>query len=219
MAVVPMRKKGQAAESTAVAKPYEPTAQELSSQAAYRKRRDARKPAPGMKVTMSTRDGKAHAALIVDHPDAEMGYELVANAIGSESGDFLRGSIDALAMAAQRGTVVDEGLLNYGLSIVQGIRPKDQLEATLAVQMAAVHLAAMNTAASFGGSATLQVKEMHERALNRLTRTFAAQIETLKRYRSKGKQWVYVERVNVEKGGQAIVGNVGRGGEEQDENG
>jgi hypothetical protein len=30
----------------------------------------------------------------------------------------------------------------------------------------------------------------------------------LKRYRSKGEQRVIVERVTVEKGGQAIVGNV-----------
>jgi len=38
----------------------------------------------------------------------------------------------------------------------------------------------------------------NEKALNRLTRTFAAQVEALKRYPSKGEQRVYVERVNVE---------------------
>jgi hypothetical protein len=47
--------------------------------------------------------------------------------------------------------------------------------------------------------------------LNKLARTYAAQMDTLKRYRSKG-QMVRVERVTVESGGQAIVGNVSKGG-------
>ena len=47
--------------------------------------------------------------------------------------------------------------------------------------------------------------------MNRLARTFAAQVEALKRYRSKGEQRVVVERVTVNEGGQAVVGNIGRG--------
>ena len=47
--------------------------------------------------------------------------------------------------------------------------------------------------------------------------TFAAQMETLKRYRSKGKQTVRVERVSVESGGQAVVGAVNHGGSVRDE--
>ncbi|TPJ97430.1 hypothetical protein FJ872_32140 [Mesorhizobium sp. B2-5-9] len=54
--------------------------------------------------------------------------------------------------------------------------------------------------------------ELFERSMNRLARTFSAQMETLKRYRSKGEQRVIVERVTVEKGGQAIVGTVAQGG-------
>jgi hypothetical protein len=53
--------------------------------------------------------------------------------------------------------------------------------------------------------------EAHDRILNSLARTFVAQVEALKRYRSKGEQRVIVERVTVEKGGQAIVDNVAHG--------
>ena len=45
-----------------------------------------------------------------------------------------------------------------------------------------------------------------------LVRSYAAQMETLKRYRSKGQQVVRVERVTVADGGQAIVGNVNQRG-------
>src|SRR6202040_3740582 len=51
-----------------------------------------------------------------------------------------------------------------------------------------------------------------ERAFNKLARTFAAQVEALKRYRSGGEQTVRVEHVTVNEGGKAIVGNVSHGG-------
>ncbi|MER8965411.1 hypothetical protein NKI25_06770 [Mesorhizobium sp. M0808] len=108
--------------------------------------------------------------------------------------------------------------MNYALSMVCGLRPKDQIEATLGVQMAAIHIATMNSAMCMGEAKTWELREAHERALNRLSRTYVAQIEALKRYRSKGEQRVIVERVNVEKGGQAIVGNVGNGGGVAEEN-
>jgi len=50
-----------------------------------------------------------------------------------------------------------------------------------------------------------------ERAFNKLARTFAAQMEALKRYRTGGEQKVTVQHVNVSEGGQAIVGNVTQG--------
>ena len=45
-------------------------------------------------------------------------------------------------------------------------------------------------------------------AFNKLARTFAAQVEALKRYRSGGEQKMTVQHVHVAEGGQAIVGNV-----------
>ena len=51
----------------------------------------------------------------------------------------------------------------------------------------------------------------YEQMLNKLARTFATQVETLRRYRTGGQQNVRVEHVTVNEGGQAIVGNVGGG--------
>jgi hypothetical protein len=41
-----------------------------------------------------------------------------------------------------------------------------------------------------------------------LARTYAMQMEALKRYRTGGEQKVTVQHVSVSEGGQAIVGNV-----------
>ena len=58
---------------------------------------------------------------------------------------------------------------------------------------------------------------MAEKALNRLSRTFTAQVEALKRYRSTAEQRITVQHVNVGDGGQAIVGNVTTGGRSTEE--
>ncbi|BCG91426.1 hypothetical protein [Mesorhizobium sp. 131-2-1] len=215
MAVVPMPKKP----NTDVAKPYEPTERELAVQKAYRKRTHQARPTPTMAIAMSKSDGKTVASISINHPDPKLGFELLSESLAADSEAFLTGTLDALGMVTQRGGTVSEQNMNYALSMVVGMKPRDQLETTLAVQMAAIHIATVNTAASMGGAKTEVVKEGYERALNRLTRTFVAQVEALKRYRSKGEQRVVVERVTVERGGQAIVGTVAQGGGGPGENG
>ncbi len=53
-----------------------------------------------------------------------------------------------------------------------------------------------------------EIDEVAERALNRLTRTFALQLEALKRYQALAEQKISLQQVSVTDGGQAIVGNV-----------
>ena len=135
--------------------------------------------------------------------------------IGAEGEAFFNGILSSISEAANVGDVVDEKQANFALSIIRGLHPRDQTEALLGAQMAAIHIATMRTAAKLGRAKNPQLADQHERALNRLARTFTAQVEALKRYRSKGEQRVYVERVTVNEGGQAIVGPVthtGRGG-------
>ena len=95
--------------------------------------------------------------------------------------------------------------------------PKDPAEALLCVQMAAAHQATMAMARRLANAATVPQQDAAERALNKLARTYATQMETLKRYRSNGQQVVRVERVTVENGGQAIVGAIGHTGRGPDE--
>ena len=58
-----------------------------------------------------------------------------------------------------------------------------------------------------------QAREAQERSTTRLSCTYIAQIDALKKYRFKAHQTVRVERVTVNEGGQAIVGDVTHGGE------
>jgi hypothetical protein len=140
------------------------------------------------------------------HPDPVVGYMLLKNATGASDLMFLNGIMDQLARSATEGGKIDEGKLNFMLSVVRSTNPKDQLEAMLATQMAAVHQAMMGVASKLANTHDeLQVDSL-TRAFNNLARTFAAQMDTLKRYRTGGEQTV--QNVLVGNGGQAIVGNV-----------
>jgi hypothetical protein len=166
-------------------------------------------PPPGIAVTMSEPDetGQRTARVVLQISDQG---EFNAS-IGGESEAYTKGMLDSVCYLANEGDAIVEKQANFALSIVRGLHPRDQVEGLLGAQMAAIHIATMRIAAKLGRAKNREIADQHERALNRLTRTFAAQVEALKRYRSKGEQRVYVERVTVNEGGQAMVGVVERG--------
>ena len=190
-------------------KPYERTAYEQQVMEAYQAKKEEKPLAPSVKV-ISKKDTPFR--IEPDHPESKTAYRLIADALGTRDYDFLNGLLQQLGNVGSQGAKIDERGLNFMLSIVKGIEPRDQMEAMLAAQMAAVHNATMNFARRLAHVDNIQQQDSAERAFNKLARTFAAQLEALKRYRSAGEQTVRVEHVTVNEGGQAIVGNVTHGG-------
>ena len=94
--------------------------------------------------------------------------------------------------------------LNGLIAIIDEIEPKDALESLLITQMVATHAAAMDF---IGQARKSQLSEYSKQAAKFMS-IFSAQFEQLRKYRNKGRQTVVVKHVNVEPGGQAIVGDV-----------
>jgi hypothetical protein len=182
---------------------HQATPSELAALEAHVTRWKAARPAPRLKV--SKHEGVPQVSH--DHPDRTLGQFLLMEALGTTDQDFLRGLLKQLANAATDGRDIDEAEVNFMLSVVKGIEPKDQIEALLAAQMAAVHMATMTFARRLAHIENIPQQDSAERAFNKLTRTFAAQMEALRRYRTGGEQKVTVEHVTVNEGGQAIVGS------------
>jgi hypothetical protein len=190
--------------TTAVTASYEPTPREKAAIDAYRARKAKKLPSPDMKVTKVGEGVRVE----VDHRDLTTGGQLLMGSLGTTSPAFLDGLLRQVINVSRKGQEPNEGDLNFMLSVVKGIEPKDEIEAMLAAQMAAVHMASMTFARRLAGVENIPQQDSAERAFNKLTRTFAAQMEALKRYRTGGQQKVTVEHVTVQAGGQAIVGNV-----------
>jgi hypothetical protein len=102
--------------------------------------------------------------------------------------------------------------VNSALALIEAAAPTNEIEATLAVQMACTHTAAMSV---LGGLNSAPGNERRIAAFGnaaaRLLRAYAMQVETLRRLRNGGSQVVRVEHVHVNEGGQAIIGNVSSG--------
>jgi hypothetical protein len=144
----------------------------------------------------------------IDHPDPEIGDQLMANALGVTDRDAMHGILRQLVRASVKGEKPDEINLSFMISMVKSIRPRDSVEAMLVAQMVSVHVMAMRCAHLLARADDIARHDSAARALGRLARTFPAQIEALNRYRSQGEPAVTVQNVSVGDGGNAIVGNV-----------
>jgi hypothetical protein len=144
----------------------------------------------------------------IDHPDPEIGDQLMANALGVADREAMHGIIRQLVKASVSGKSPDEVNLAFMISMVNSIKPRDSIEAMLVAQMVSVHVMAMRCAHHLAHADDLAQHDSAARALGRLARTFPAQIEALNRYRSRGEPAITVQNVSVGDGGKAIVGNV-----------
>ena len=163
---------------------------------------DAKRTPPTLTVSEDD-NGKAHIEIDGDYSRLSNTY------IGKE---VALGLIGQIASHGSHNKRLDDQASNFALCFVDAMEPKDAAEALLLTQMAVTHQATMMMARRLNHVHNIPQQDAAERALNKLARSYAAQMDTLKRYRSKGQQVVRVERVNVESGGQAIVGNVETGG-------
>jgi hypothetical protein len=147
------------------------------------------------------------------HPpdgDSKDWWQRLNKALGTTSSDFVNASLLQLQAAARSpfGTI-SETHINAALAMVEAAAPKDEIEAALAVQMACTHTAAMAVLAKMEGAFTSERRVVaFASAAARLMRAYATQVEVLRRLRNGGQQYVRVEHVHVNDGGQAVIGNV-----------
>jgi len=141
--------------------------------------------------------------------------------LGSQDQDafeYLMEQILAVITPAGEGKKYER--MNQVMPLLQAIAPRDELEGMLAVQMIGVHAMGMEMMrrAMVSGQTVDGVSNNVNR-VTKLSRTFVAQMEALNKHRGKGQQKMTVEHVTVNKGGQAIVGNVEGGGRDEKKKG
>jgi hypothetical protein len=133
-------------------------------------------------------------------------------ALGSNDERFLPELLKQVIHASSTGQKLDKATSGFAFSVIEGIKPRDEIEAMLAAQMAAVHVATMTFARRLNRVETIPQQDSAEKTFNKLARTFAMQMDALKKYRSSGEQRITVQHVTVNDGGQAVVGTINHGG-------
>jgi len=104
-------------------------------------------------------------------------------------------------------------------NMLHGIAPQDQMEGMMAAQMIAMHNMAMDCSRrAMSEGQTFAGRDMNMRHATRLMNAFSNAVNALDKHRGKGQQKITVEHqhVQVEAGGQAIIGDVHHGGGDND---
>ena len=147
------------------------------------------------------------------HPpdgDSKNWWRRLNKALGTVSSDFVNAALLQIQAAARSpfGTI-SETAMNAALAMIAAAAPKDEIEGALAVQMSCTHAAAMailgKLDSGFGEERRIAT---FASAAARLLRAYAMQMEVLRRLRHGGHQYLRVEHVHVNDGGQAVIGNV-----------
>ncbi len=139
--------------------------------------------------------------------------EAIAEATGTNDPELAQRLFSQVSMTLWLpAELSDEERLQHmrsAFAALRGIRPQDEVEGMLATQMVATHSAAMECLRrSMIQEQTIVGRDTNLRHAAKLLSIFAKQLETLNRNRGKGQQKVTVEHVNVEAGGQAMVGHI-----------
>jgi hypothetical protein len=191
-----------------------------------RKRTKARAPRIAMNIEQR---GSAGRAFYPDHSDEEGHRYRLADTFGTRSLEFVRSMLNGLGIATADHLLdydfnpgrPNQVALNAALAVISGVRPKDEIEATLGAHMALTNIALLDLFARTRGSIAnhkyegdgIKRLDVLGNLTNKFMRTYTMQIEALARKRRKGEQHIRVKHVHVYAGGQAIVGNVShRGG-------
>jgi hypothetical protein len=164
---------------------------------------------PPVRVKIFRADGKVAPV----HPpdgDSTDWWRRLNKALGTTSSDFVNASLFQIQSASRSPWGgISELAMNAALAMIEAAAPKDEIEAALAVQMACTHTAAMAVLAKLDVAfATEHRVAAFGSAAARLMRAFATQVEVLRRLRNGGQQFVRVEHVHVNDGGQPVIGNV-----------
>jgi len=138
-------------------------------------------------------------------PESE--YHLDAETLTEVFGTTDRGFNYGLLRQLRRASPKDSDEVEFMLAVIKELKPRNRLEAMLAAQMAAVHMATMTLVGQLAQVEEIAQQDSAATALTKLSRTFTMQLEALTRSRT-GEQSVTVQNVSVGQGGQAIVGNV-----------
>jgi len=161
---------------------------------------------PGAKLPA----GRAKLNVRTRQPERRRFPAAVATSLKSSLPGLLQSYSDGLLVQAKLAAGLDADSTSghkYILAAVHSLGARDGLEVLLAVQMVSVHTLGMHCLANAAAKEQTDVgREVYINRANRLLRTFAAQVQALKSYRSRGEQHFTVEHVHVHSGGQAARG-------------
>lgn len=129
-------------------------------------------------------------------------------AFGSDNLDIANVMTNHISRIVLKDRKFDKQEMDAAFAFVQEIKTKDPIEAMLAIQMLGTYLKSVHCLEKANlSSQTYEGETENINRATKLTRTFMAQMDALKKYRNKDGQKIKVEHVNINDGGKAVIGS------------
>ncbi|WP_298020744.1 hypothetical protein [uncultured Parasphingopyxis sp.] len=135
------------------------------------------------------------------YSDDDTWWAMLADAFGTNSSQTAHVFLDQLQALCREFWDEEEGKLvpnsdqlSFAITFIQSIKPRNPMEAALAAQMVAVHFATIPNA-----EWAIRGAERNAATLARLSKTYAIQMDTLRKMRSKGRKSKQTIKVVQEK--------------------
>lgn len=184
----------------------DPTKEERVAMALAQTRRESRKLSPRVKGAVKNND----LSFSPPHKD-DLGWsEHLRDSFGTKSSDFVSTQLGLLINALTLKGNLEQPEINSALALITSVEAQNEVEAAMAVQIAAAHVLAMRMTGRAGRAEYDGQRDSLINGATKLQRTMTAQIEALASIRRGGKQQVVVKHVHVYQGanGQAVIGDV-----------
>jgi len=178
----------------------------------------------GLTIPAEKRSNKHHSYIKVQQNKETEAWETLATDskdrfyMGTYDNDLITGIINQISntcVTGNRSPELKTITMNATMASLLEIDPQDSTELMLGAQMVTAHNVAMEMArrALFVEGQTDEVVNFNVNRMTKLMRTYTAQMEALNKYRNKGKQQITVkhQHVNVNDGGQAVIGDINQG--------
>jgi hypothetical protein len=166
--------------------------------------------------------GETRREFYPEHSDEEGHSYRLADTFGTRSLQFVYSMLNGLGHATADHSLnldlspgsPDPVAFNAALAVIDGVRPKDEIEAMLAAHMAVTNIVLLELVARTRGAVAghryegdgIKRLDVLGNLTTKFMRTYTMQVEALARKRRKGEQNIRVKHVHVYAGGQAVVG-------------
>jgi hypothetical protein len=131
-------------------------------------------------------------------------------AFGSDSKTFVDASLQRLLAVCRlpRHAIPTSTALSAALALIESMEPQNEIEAALAVDVACLHAVCGNLLGRLAWSATDRPLVFAANATAKLERALHSAIKTFFRLKHGNIQVIRVEKLEVQPGGQALVGQL-----------
>ncbi|MFN3890644.1 MAG: hypothetical protein ACK4MV_09610 [Beijerinckiaceae bacterium] len=171
---------------------------------------EGRRPRPAARVVHV--GNTAHLTTRPFNDDAAIWSTKLREVLGTTSDHFVRAATQQLIAANKLPgkAIACTTSLSAALAFIASLEPENEAQAALAVQLAALHSATLNVLGRIHNVGERNVVAMAS-AGAKLERAFQSGLETYYRIKRGTSQVIRIERVTVEAGAQAVIGQVQSG--------